>query len=136
MNLDIPGCSFHHVGYAAADFNASVGLLLSTGFQIEGEEFEDKAQGVRGLFLTLGGLRLELLSDLPGSKTVRPWLSNGELVPYHVAYLVSDIRESIANLEKNGLRIIREPLPSVAFKGKLIAFLSSRSRLIIELVEA
>lgn len=126
---------FHHTGIAAADFAGAVEFLRSIGFEPEGAAFQDESQGVRGQFLVMGGHRVEVLSDLPGSSTIRPWLSTAQMTPYHFAYLVIDLDSAIDELIKSGLRTVRGPTPAVAFDGRRIAFLSSRSRFLIELVE-
>lgn len=134
MSVPIDG-DFHHTGIAAANLDEAFSLLAMLGYVPEGPEFVDERQGVRGRFMGLGGHRVEILSDLPGSQTIRPWTQHAALTPYHLAYLVRDLEVSISQLVRCGLRILRDPTPAVAFDGRRIAFLMSRSRLIIELVE-
>lgn len=132
----LPGIGeFHHTGLAAADVTGAIAFLEGIGFVGEGPVFEDELQGVRGQFLVMGGHRVEVLADLPGSTTVQPWLKNAALTPYHLAYVVADIKSSIEELTLGGLRTLRGPTPAVAFGGRRIAFLSSRTRFLIELVE-
>lgn len=126
---------FHHLGMAARDFESSVQLMGNLGYALEGRSFVDEAQGVRGQFLTLDGNRIEVLADLVGSSTLIPWLKYGDLIPYHLGYLVSDLNKAIQSLQNLGLRVVREPCPAVAFGGRKIVFLASRSRLLIELIE-
>ena len=127
---------FHHVGLAASDFLASVEILCALGFKPEGPEFEDPIQGVRGLFLTLGGSRVEVISNLAGSATVDSWTHRQSLVPYHLAYLVPNLDLAIQQQCARGLRLVRAPAPAVAFSGRRIAFLSSRSKFLVEIVES
>lgn len=126
---------FHHTGMAAREFEASISLLGSLGYELEHESFIDEHQGVLGQFMILGNHRVEVLADLPGHSTLVPWLKQGELVPYHFGYLVNNLDSAILDVQGVGMRLIREPRPAVAFHGRRIAFLASRSRLLIELIQ-
>jgi methylmalonyl-CoA/ethylmalonyl-CoA epimerase len=127
---------FHHTGLAARHFSDSVQLLSALGFAADGPEFEDHAQGIKGLFMTLGGNRVEVLANLPGSTMVDPWLGRAGLVPYHLAYLVPDLDSAIDGMTTAGMRLVRSPIPAVAFRGRSIAFLLSRQQFLIELIES
>jgi methylmalonyl-CoA/ethylmalonyl-CoA epimerase len=126
---------FHHAGLAAVSLESSVEQLLELGYRLEGASFIDENQGVKGQFLTMGDHRIEVLSDLPGEVTVAPWLQQGELIPYHFGYLVNNLDSAISAVQATGMRLVRNRMPAVAFQGRDIAFLLSRSRLLIELIQ-
>lgn len=125
----------HHTGIAAQDFEQAISLFESIGYQTEGPKFTDVNQGVMGQFLTLNDHRIEVLSDLPGQSTLTSWIKNSAIIPYHFGYLVPDLDSALANIKSTGMRVVREPRPAVAFEGRRVVFLASRSRLLIELIE-
>jgi methylmalonyl-CoA/ethylmalonyl-CoA epimerase len=124
---------FHHVGYACRDLEAELGPLAALGYAVVGERFEDPVQGVAGLFCEGGGPRLELLAPLPGSEVLDPWL-RGPARMYHLAYEVGDVGGASAAMTLDGGRIVRPPVPAVAFDGRPIAFLMLPNRLLVELI--
>jgi len=79
--------------------------------------------------------RLELLENLPESRTMESWLKKG-IKFYHYAYLVDDIDESIV-LYTNRFRgkLISPKKPSVAFGLRNICFIMFANGFVIELIE-
>ncbi len=126
---------FHHIGVATEAIDREESIYRQLGYEREGEEFVDPYQGVRGLFLTGPGLRLELLEPHNGSATLEPWLRAGSRL-YHQAYEVDDLEASLG-AARNDLRahILRPPWPSPAFDGRPVSFLLLRNRAVIELVQ-
>jgi hypothetical protein len=49
---------------------------------------------------------------------------------------VEDLESSIQAMVANGAKVVREPLPAVAFDGRRVTFLYTRERELIEFVEA
>ena len=70
--------TFHHLGIASEFLEGDARAYAALGYEPEGAEFVDEIQGVRGLFLTGGGPRLELLEPLPGSGDARSHPRAGE----------------------------------------------------------
>jgi methylmalonyl-CoA/ethylmalonyl-CoA epimerase len=127
--------TFHHVGVACRDLDVEGKTYELLGYVQEGGEFADPIQGIRGRFIVGPGPRLELLVALPGSTVLEPWLKKGVRY-YHQAFLVEDLRSSIADLEAGGAKLVVEPVPAVAFDGREIAFLMLRNLTLVELIEA
>lgn len=125
---------FHHVGIACRAVDAEVENWRPLGYAIEGEAFADPIQGVRGLFMTGAGCRIELLEQLDGSTVLEPFLKRG-ILAYHHAYLTDSLHQQIDHLEDLGARLVVEPVPAVAFDGREIAFLSLRNGFLCELIE-
>jgi methylmalonyl-CoA/ethylmalonyl-CoA epimerase len=128
------GHEFHHIGYATTSIEreeATFGLL---GYRSEGEAFTDPTQGIRGLFLTGPGPRIELLEGLPESSTLTPWLASG-IRMYHLAYTVPDIGGAVSWARSQRARITVEPVPAVAFGGRRISFAMFRNGLLVEFIE-
>lgn len=126
---------FHHFGVACKNLDREMGIYSMLGYASEGPDFEDPIQGVRGRFLVGGGPRVEILEALPGSDVLDPWLQNGSRI-YHQAFEVSDILTTIELLENKRARVIVQPVPSVAFDGRLICFLMLKNMMLIELIES
>jgi len=125
--------TFHHLGVACEQIAADAATWSAFGYRPEGEAFVDEAQGIRGLFMTGGGPRIELLEATPGSDTLAPWLKR-RVKLYHVGYLVPSLGRAIDALTARGGVVAREPLLSVYFQAP-IAFLMMPNLALIELIE-
>ncbi len=54
---------------------------------------------------------------------------------HHVCYEVDDLESALREAKATGLVIVAPPAPAVAFGGRRIAWVCSRSRLLMELLE-
>ena len=124
---------FHHAGMATASIDRALGRLSDVGIG-EVTEFVDPLQGVRGMFVEIGDSRVELLEPIDGDETLAPWLEHGNRV-YQIAFEVDDLDAEIEQARSNRVRIVREPLPAVAFGGRRVAFLMPLPGMLIELIE-
>jgi methylmalonyl-CoA/ethylmalonyl-CoA epimerase len=125
--------NFHHIGIACKDIRQEAAAYQVLGYREATNFFSDPIQGVKGCFLHGSGPTLELLEDLPGSSTIKPWLQKG-IKAYHLAFETPYLASSIDELRAVGGIIISEPMPSVAFSGRAICFIMLRSRQLIELI--
>ena len=125
--------AFHHLGVACERIADDAVTWAAFGYLPEGEAFIDEAQGIRGLFMTGGGPRIELLEATPGSDTLAPWLKR-RVKLYHVGYLVPSLGRAIDALAARGAVVAREPLLSAYFQAP-IAFLMMPNLALIELIE-
>lgn len=98
----------------------------------DGPRFEDPVLGICGQFVCLGSARIELLEERQDSGVLTPWLKAGARL-YHLAYTVKDLDASLAAVD--GARLVRGPLPAVAFRGRRVAFLMTPTLLLLELIE-
>jgi methylmalonyl-CoA/ethylmalonyl-CoA epimerase len=128
------GLQFHHVGVACADIDKETRQFAVLGYCTEGDDFEDPIQGIRGRFLGGPAPRLELLMNIEGSTVLSPWLA-ANVKLYHLAYETHDMTRTIEQLAKLGAKVVRAPVPAVAFQGRRIAFLMLPNRLLVELIE-
>lgn len=126
---------FHHLGLACHDIEAECRHLEWLGYTREGAPFVDLRQGVRGMFVSGGGPRIELLQPEPAGDAgvLSAWLAHG-IKLYHMAYLTSDLSAAIGELRKRRAKLLRAPTPAVAFGGRLVAFLMLPNRLVCELI--
>src|SRR4051794_17708465 len=81
---------FHHFGIACTDIAVLAQDYEKLGYTVEGAPFVDEIQKIKGLFITGGGPRLELLAAHNNSTVLTPWLSSGPRI-YHQAFWVDDI---------------------------------------------
>ena len=128
------GFTFHHLGYATRSIDREYAVLSRAGYAAESLDFEDPTQGVRGRFVVGAGPRIELLENLPGRATLDPFLDAGTKL-YHLAYELDAIDDGLAWAREGRARVTVEPVPAVAFGGRLIAFVIFRNGLLIELIE-
>lgn len=129
-----PGCTFHHLGYACAALDKDRAQFERMGYVAEAAGFEDPAQGIRGLFMTGAGPRVELLENLPGSATLTPWLAQGTRI-YHFAYEVPDLAAALAWARAQRAVTTVQPVAAVAFNGRRIAFVMLRTGFMLEFIE-
>jgi methylmalonyl-CoA epimerase len=100
----------HHLGVAVDDLDSA----LDTYERLFGAEVEHQAtideQGVRAASLRIGEGRVELLEALGQDTPVGRFLAKRGPGMHHVAYEVNDLRETLAELTREGAELIdREP---------------------------
>jgi methylmalonyl-CoA/ethylmalonyl-CoA epimerase len=125
--------TIHHVGLACTSIVQERHALQPLGAIDDGPMFEDPGLGIRGRFVRLGSARIELLEEIETSGVLAPWLKGGSRL-YHLAYTVSDLDGALASTR--GARLVRGPLPAVAFDGRRVAFLMTPTLLLLELIES
>jgi methylmalonyl-CoA/ethylmalonyl-CoA epimerase len=132
--VQMPELTFHHIGVACPLIADEIPIWSRLGYKLECDPFIDEAQGIRALFMTGGGPRVELIEALEGSTTLTPWLKR-RVKMYHMGYFTSDLDRSIAAFAAEGGTMTREPLQSVHFGTRITFFMLSNLSL-IELIEA
>ena len=105
------------------------------GLKVEATE-EIAEQGVKVCMLAVGDTHLELLEPLGPETPVGKFIAKRGPGMHHIAIEVADIRASLAELKKNGARLIDET-PRVGAGGCLVAFVhpSSVNGVLLELVQ-
>jgi hypothetical protein len=126
--------TFHHLGIACKSIEREEAAYATMGYVLEGERFSDPLQGVRGSFMTGGGPRIELLENLPDSTTLTPWLAKNIRI-YHMAHLADDFDAEVEVALRAGWKMMRAPLPAVAFGGARVCFLMMPNMQLVELIE-
>jgi len=130
MTIDHVGIVVGSLEQAAAYYRSAFGLRLVR------ERIVDPLQDVELQFLEDdGGTRLELIHPLSDKSPVARALKQGGGLN-HICYRVEDLESSIQAMVANGAKVVREPLPAVAFDGRRVTFLYTRERELIEFVEA
>lgn len=131
------GLRLHHIGYAVAEIPPASALYTARfGYEIVSPVIHDPLQTAHVQFLRLPGdsSYLEFVApDGPDSKLSAAVQKGGGL--NHLCFHSGPLEAMIEHLEANGLLLISDPKPAVAFAGRRICWLMGRDRLPIELVE-
>lgn len=140
MEDDITGRlgRFHHVGFVVATIQDSVSpFLRALGAQWNGEIFADPIQKVKVTFLTTraGDPQIELVEPDGMDSPVTRFLSKTGPALHHVCYEVQDIDRTLGEMRADGALIVKPPRPAVAFGGRRIAWVLTRERLLIEILD-
>jgi methylmalonyl-CoA/ethylmalonyl-CoA epimerase len=125
-----------HVGIVVGSLDGATAYYTTTfGLRAINGRIIDPLQDVELQFLEDdGGARLELIRPLSAnSPSARALTQGGGL--NHICYRVDDLESSMKMLVDTGAKVVREPLPAVAFDGRRVAFLYTRQRELIEFVE-
>ena len=130
----------HHIGIASADIHKELSIFKSLGF-IKEDEFIDKMQGVKGIFVipsdrALPQYRFELLENLHEEGPLTNYLKNKTKM-YHIAYKSEDIQKDMQSLliaGGGGGIMQKKPIRSASFFKKIL-FVIVNKRLVLEFVE-
>ena len=116
----------NHIGIAVKNLEASLPFYRDTlGMTFEGDEVVAE-QKVKVAFLAVGESRIELLEPTAADSPVAKFLEkNGEGV-HHIAYEVADLTAALADLQRDGVRLIDEK-PRSGAHGTSIAFLHPKA---------
>ena len=134
MKVYSGGMEFHHIGVACTSIEKDKKAFQMLGYSFEPVAFEDKNQGIKGIFGNAKNQpRVELLENLEGSATLTPWLEKGVKM-YHFGYLANDIEKACFYMEKIKAKVI-SPLKESAYFGKRICFYMLPNMMLVELIE-
>jgi methylmalonyl-CoA/ethylmalonyl-CoA epimerase len=134
--LMTPVKAVNHVGIAVRSIEAQRPFYENTlGAVFEGVEVVPD-QKVRVAFFRVGDVRLELLEPTDPASTVAKFLDKRGEGLHHIAFTVADIEGRIAELKRDGVRMIDEA-PRPGAHHMRIAFLhpGSTSGVLTELCE-
>ena len=125
-----------HVGIAVTDLDAAIALYEgSLGMPLVHRETVDE-QGVEAVLLDVGEGHIELLRPLDEETPVGKFIARKGTGMHHVAYAVTDIDATLAELSEQGIELI-DSEPRVGIRGSRVAFLHPRSTggVLTEIVE-
>ena len=129
LDLNVFGneVKFDHVGVAVPSIQEAV--------DADPRVVSDETQKVSVAFVKLNGLRLELIEPHGEDSPVAPSLESGRQL-VHICYRVPDIDAALQRGREHGFHRIGSPTPAVAFSGRRIAWVFSRTYGLVELLEA
>lgn len=125
--------TLHHLGIAVKSIASGAAQYQRTlGIALEGAIVEDQIQKVRVAFAPVGnGVYLEFVEPVGEDSPVQGVLKRGGGL-YHVCYLVPDVQGAIDQVRRAGGRLVSGPVPARAFNGRLIAWVYTADRSLVE----
>lgn len=136
MPLDLPGFSFHHIGVAVHDIEATAQFYDLTGWTRIIETSYDPCQNVRACFYSKDGFpTVELIEAVDETSPMTKILDKTGVGPYHFCYGVDNMEDSIKKLKSLRFMPTSRPVPSTGIPGRRVCFLYNRNFGLIELVE-
>ncbi len=140
MTVDELGFKLRHVGVAVPSLGpATESLSAIFGYRVVSGPFDDPIQKVSVNFLTKSdndATEIELIAPLSEDSPITSMLGKSGGGAYHLCFETSDIDQALVHAKNNGCMIVSPPVPAVAFGGRRIAWIYTRSRQLFELVEA
>jgi methylmalonyl-CoA/ethylmalonyl-CoA epimerase len=131
-------CTLHHIGFVVASISeVAEEFAASVSAQWDGRVTHDPLQRVRVAFFCPVDARnpiFELVEPADQVSPVRKFLKRGGGF-HHVCYEIDDLNSGLRAARETGLVTVSDPAPAVAFSGRRIAWVCSKSRLLVELLE-
>jgi methylmalonyl-CoA/ethylmalonyl-CoA epimerase len=111
-----------HIGVAVEEIEPSLAIYRD-GFKLRVAHREVVSeQGVEAVLLDVGENHVELLAPLGSETPVGRFLAKRGPGLHHVAYQVSDIDATLAELRRAGMKLIDEH-PRTGIRGSRVAFM-------------
>ena len=113
----------NHVALAVSDLDKSIQFYKNVlGAKVSQPEPQE-GHGVCTVFVELGDTKIELLYPLGDKSPIEGFLKRNPAGGiHHICLEVSDIREAIKSMTKNGIRVLN-PQPKIGAHGKPVVFL-------------
>jgi methylmalonyl-CoA/ethylmalonyl-CoA epimerase len=128
----------HHVGIVVASIDEALSSYeKALNLRVVSGPFFDPLQVARVIFLSrgqTGETAIELIEPTSVASPVAGFVKRGGGM-HHVCYAASDLESEIARLRALGALIVHLPVPAVAFQDRRVAWLYTRERLLLELLE-
>jgi methylmalonyl-CoA/ethylmalonyl-CoA epimerase len=129
--------NFHHIGFVVASIcKTGAHFASAIGIPWSGEIIHDALQQARVTFLRscIGEPAIELVEPDGDRSPLHKFLTRGGGL-HHVCYEVDSVRAELAQRRAAGCLIVKQPMPAAAFGGRLIAWVYSPQKLLIEYLE-
>lgn len=131
--------TFHHVGFVVPSIQeVAERFAESVGFdRWSGEIIHDPLQSVRVTFLRndqSAALALELIEPAGHESPVGRFLQRGGGL-HHLCQEVDNLEAQMELSWSLGGKIVKPPLPAVAFRGRRVVWVYTAERLLIEYLE-
>jgi methylmalonyl-CoA/ethylmalonyl-CoA epimerase len=140
LTVEDLGFKLRHVGVAVPSLGPTTETLSTLfGYRVVSGPFDDPIQKVSVNFLTTSdkdAAEIELIAPLSEDSPITSMLAKSGGGAYHLCFETSNIDQALVHAKNNGCMIVSPPVPAVAFGGRRIAWIYTRSRQLFELVEA
>ena len=134
------GFSLLHVGVAVPALGPTTSLMCDLfGYRVISGPFDDPIQRVCVNFLTTSDTdkaEIELIAPLTEDSPIKATLAKGGGAAYHLCFETADLDDALAHAVSLKCLVVSPPAPAVAFGGRRIAWIYTKSRQLFELVEA
>lgn len=128
----------HHLGFVVSSISAvAEEFAASISARWEGEIIHDPIQRVRVAFFNPVDARnpvFELVEPAGEVSPVNNFLKKGGGL-HHVCYEIDDLESGLLEARGVGFVVVSAPASAVAFGGRRIAWVCSKKRLLVELLE-
>ena len=126
----------HHIGVVVRDLDAHIARMAELlGAEVIGSAVDDPLQQVRVAFVSTGtDVTIELIEPANEDSPVSRFLNSGGGLN-HLCYAVENLDATLEDLRRKGCLVASPPKPAAAFSGRRVAFLYTRDRELMELVE-
>lgn len=130
------GWPLDHVAVAVPDLAAASAAFAVLGLPTAGPDEDVAAQGVRVRMLLAGPTRIELIAPIGAEGAVARFLERRGAGLHHIAFRVSDVAATLAQLREAGVELI-DDRPRPGHGNSRVAFVHPRScaGVLVELVE-
>jgi methylmalonyl-CoA/ethylmalonyl-CoA epimerase len=129
-----------HVGVAVPSLGPAAEALTDLfGYKVVSGRYDDPIQKVTVLFLAKTArdvAEIELIAPLGADSPIQSMLAKSGGGAYHLCFETNELDGALEHARKNGCIVVAAPAPAVAFEGRRIAWIYTRSRQLFELVEA
>ncbi len=128
---------FEHIGVAVSNIKESLSVFNNL-FELNdvSEIYEDIFQNIKISFFCIAGVKIELVEPLDSNKkSPVDNIIEKNMSYYHLCFRTGCIEDEILQLVEKGAIVVTEPIPSLAFSNRKIAFLYVKHLGLIELVE-
>jgi methylmalonyl-CoA/ethylmalonyl-CoA epimerase len=128
----------HHVGYVVRSIPQEAETFArSLALDWDGKIIHDPLQTVYVSFFhptVDGNPTIELVEPEDNGSAVHKFLQRGGGL-HHLCYEVASLEKQLEWTKQNRDLIVRRPVPAVAFSGRRIAWVYTRSKLLLEYLE-
>ncbi|HXM62351.1 MAG TPA: VOC family protein [Terriglobales bacterium] len=129
----------HHLGFVVSSISAAAeDFAVSISARWDAEIIFDPIQRVRVSFFYPADTRnpvFELVEPASEGSPVSNFLKKKGGGLHHVCYEIDDLESGLREARGAGLVVMAEPASAVAFDGRRIAWVCSKKRLLVELLE-
>jgi methylmalonyl-CoA/ethylmalonyl-CoA epimerase len=129
----------HHIGIVVPSIRSTVdGFSQTLGRSWDGKIIHDPLQGVHVAFLASvnnpSEPLIELVEPAGEDSPVTGFLKRGGGMN-HLCYEVPSLSEQLKKSRADGSLIVKQPMPAVAFDGRLIGWVFTPQRMLVEFLE-
>jgi methylmalonyl-CoA epimerase len=124
-----------HIGIAVKSLAAAKAIYEKLGLSVSPEETVEQEQ-VRVVMVPVGESRIELLEATSADSTIAKFIAKRGEGLHHVCLCVPDLPAAVAQLKKDGVRLVSEEIKAGAGGHKYVfVHPSSAGGVLLELVE-